>query len=68
MFLNDKPLRALVTINDDHGFIRPNQLFLPGWRHENVRGNLTPIREFSEVPEKWRQFFLDKKWAAEVYR
>lgn len=43
-----KPVRALKLLDDEHGYIRPGDLFYPGFKHDPLSGK--PVRQFHSDP------------------
>jgi len=60
-------MRCLMLLNDQHGYIRPDEVFCPGWEHERINGELKPKPEgmFALPVEVAKQLIAQKKacWA-----
>lgn len=59
-------LRALMLINDDHGYIWPGQIFQPGWRHEHRLEGQIPTTQWAHNPAEVERELVRKFMACYV--
>lgn len=61
-------MRSLMLINDQHGYVKPDEYFCPGFAHKRINGELVTIpNSMWALPAVVAQELLKQRKACHVY-